>query len=156
MAGHVRAQIRDAVAKLLTGAPLAGTRVYASRRFPLAAENLPALLVYTLAEDAAIETMSPPRFTSRDLDLVIEGVAQENKDLDAVLDQLAVAIETRLGDAFENPNSSLGQLVRNGVLQRTEVGFRPAQNADEAGTGHIVLTWRVNYRTRSKDPTLIT
>lgn len=156
MAGHVRSQIREAVAKLLAGAPLAGTRVYASRRFPLAAENLPAILVYTLAEDAAIETMTPPRFLSRDLDLVIEGVAQENSNLDAVLDQLAVGIEVRLGTAFETPGSPLMEIARSGVLQRTEIGFRPSQNADEAGTGHVVLTWRVNYRTRSKDPTLIT
>ena len=156
MSAHLRNQIRDAVVSLLRGARLTGARVYPTRRFPLQPEHLPALLVYTLAEDAGPETIGSPRFLSRDLDLVIEGVAQDNDTLDGLLDSLADVIETRLGAALEDPASALRGLVRTGALQRTEIVVRPPQQPDEAGTGHIVLTYRVNYRTRSNDPKLNT
>jgi len=156
MAEHVRARIRDAVVAVLRGTVPNRMRVYPMRRMPLQAEQLPALLVYTLAEDAAVETMSGPRFMARDLDLVVEGVAQDNDDLEAELDRLAVIIETRLGAALNDPASTLRGLARAGGLVRTEIGMRPPQSPDEAGTGHIVTTFRVNYRTRSDNPELNT
>jgi hypothetical protein len=156
VSAHLRTEIRDAVTALLAGAPLAGTRVYANRRFPLEPDKLPALLVYTMSEDSSVETMTPPRFLSRDLDLVVEAVAQDNLQLDAVLDQLADAIEVRMGAAINDVAGPLRQLVRAGSLVRTEVGFRPPAQPDEAGTGHIVLTFRVNYRTRFDNPKLNT
>lgn len=152
MAGHVRTQIRDEVVKLLRGTAPSRMRVFAMRRMPLQAEQLPAILVYTLAEDAAVETMSGPRFLSRDLDLVVEGVAQDNDTLEDTLDSLAVEIESRLGVAFNTPSSALRSLARAGSLVRTEIGMRPPQSPDESGTGHIVTTFRVNYRTRSDNP----
>jgi hypothetical protein len=156
MAEHVRTRIRDAVVAVLRGTAPNKMRVYPMRRMPLQADQLPALLVYTLAEDAAVETMSGPRFLARDLDLVVEGVAQDNDELEAALDRLAVIIETRLGTAFSDPSSGLRSLARAGNLVRTEIGMRPPQSPDEAGTGHIVTTFRVNYRTRSENPELNT
>lgn len=152
MSDHLRTQIRVGAVNALMGATAAGTRVYATRRTPLQTEQLPAVLVYALAEDAAAETMSSPRFLSRELDLVIEGMAQDNDAIDVVLDGLADEIETRLGAIFADPASELRQMARAGSLVRTEIGLRPPQTPDEAGTGHIVLTYRVNYRTRSDNP----
>lgn len=152
MADHMRNQIRDAVVTVLRGTAPSRMRVFAMRRMPLAAEHLPALLVYTLAEDSAVETMSGPRYLSRDLDLVVEGVTQDNDTLEDSLDQLAAIIEARLGTALNDPTSALRGLARAGSLVRTEIGMRPPQSPDEAGTGHIVTTFRVNYRTRSDNP----
>lgn len=149
MASHIRTQIRDEVVKLLRGVAPTRMRVFAMRRMPLQAEQLPAILVYTLAEDAAVETMSGPRFLSRDLDLVVEGVAQDNDTLEDTLDTLAATIEQRLGAAFNDAESTLRGLARTGNLIRTEIGMRPPQSPDEAGTGHVVTTFRVNYRTRT-------
>lgn len=154
MAEHLRAQIRSAVTALLRAAAPTGTYVFATRRIPLTVDQLPALLVYTLAEDIAVDSMSGPRFLSRDLDLVIEGVAQDNASLDSVLDAMAVVIETELGTALNTPGSALRGLVRAGDLVRTEIGMRPPQSPDEAGTGHVVTTFRLNYRTRSNNPTV--
>lgn len=156
MAEHIRAQIRSAVVTALRGATAAGNRVFATRRTPLQAEHLPAVLVYALSEDSAVETMSGPRFMSRDLELVIEAVAQDNVALDATLDGLAADIEEALGSAFSNPASPLRQLARAGGLSRTQIGLRSPQSPDEAGTGHVALTYRVNYRTRSENPTTTT
>lgn len=153
MPAHIRAQIRAAAVTALSGATDAGTRVYATRRTPLQSEQIPAVLVYALAEDAGVETMSAPRFLSRELDLVIEGVAQDTEGLDETLDGLATQIEAAIGAAFANAASPLRQLARAGDLTRTEIGLRPPQSPDEAGTGHVVLTYRVNYRTRSDNPT---
>jgi hypothetical protein len=153
MADHLRAAIRAAVVTLLRAAAPYGTRVFATRRMPLQAEHLPALLVYTLSEDSAVETMTPPRFLSRDLDLVIECVAQDNDALDGTLDGMAVTVETAMATALDDPSSPLRALARAGSLSRTEIGMRPPQAPDEAGTGHAVLTFRVNYRTRGNNPT---
>jgi hypothetical protein len=152
VASHLRTQIRDEVVKLLRGVAPNKMRVFAMRRMPLQAEQMPAILVYTLAEDAAVESMSGPRFLSRDLDLVVEGVAQDNDALEDTLDALAAAIEQRIGTAFSDVESPLRGLARTGNLVRTEVGMRPPQSPDEAGTGHIVTTFRVNYRTRTDNP----
>lgn len=158
MTDHVRAQIRAATVaalKGITGLSGIGRRVYATRRLPLQTEHLPALLVYALAEESAPETLSGPRFLNRDLDLLVEGVAQDNDDLDAVLDEIAAAAETILGAALANPASALRQIVRAGSLAGTQIGLRPPQAPDELGTGHVVLTYRVNYRTRSENPKTI-
>lgn len=152
MTAHLRTEIRNAAVAALLGTSVAATRVFATRRTPLQAEQLPAILIYALAEDSAAETMAAPRFLSRDLDLVVEGVAQNNATLDTLLDEMADAIEGRLGAAFADPASGLRQWVRAGGLVRTEIGMRPPQTPDEAGTGHIILTFRVNYRTRSDNP----
>lgn len=154
MALHLRAQIRAAVTALLRTAAPTGTHVYTTRRMPLAAEHLPALLVYTLAEDSAVESMSGPRFLSRDLDLVIECVAQDNDTIDATLDAMTVTVETAIVSALDDATSSIRTLARAGSLVRTEIGMRPPQSPDEAGTGHAVLTFRLNYRTRGNNPTV--
>lgn len=156
MAEHLRAQIRTAVTALLRTAAPTGTFVFATRRIPLTVDQLPALLVYTLSEDSTAETMAGPRFLSRDLDLVVEGVAQDNASLDSVLDTMAIIVETALGTALADPASPLRGLVRAGDMVRTEIGMRPPQSPDEAGTGHVVTTFRLNYRTRGNDPTINT
>lgn len=158
MSDHARKQIRAATVSVLqtiTGLSSIGQHVFPTRRMPLQDEHLPALLVYTTTEASAAETLSGPRHLSRDLDLLIEGVAQDTTQIDAVLDDIAAAVETAMGAAFADPTSTLRQLLRVGTLVNTQVGFRPPQSQDEAGTGHIVLTYRVNYRTRSENPTLI-
>ena len=43
---HVRTQLRDAVASVVTGLASTGSRVYRSQTLPVTAKQLPALLVY--------------------------------------------------------------------------------------------------------------
>lgn len=158
MTEHVRAQIRAATAKALraiAGTYGVGSRVFVTRRIPLQAEHLPALLVYTLSEQSEAETLSGPRYLSRDLDLLIDVVAQDTTDLDTILDEIAAAVETCMGAAFADPASDLRQLLRAGGLVSTRLGVDPPATPDELGTGHAVLTYRVNYRTRSENPKLI-
>jgi len=152
MAAHMRTQIRDAVVDLLIGAAITAKRVYPTRRTPLGAESLPAVLVYTMSEDSQPETLSSPRWLSRDLELMVEAVAQDNAAIDDTLDALAQKIEAAMGGALANVAGPLRQMVRGGDLARTQIGLRPG-NPDEKGTGHIVLTYRLNYRTRSDNPT---
>lgn len=155
MTEHVRAQIRQATVMALqgiVGLGGIGKRVYATRRLPLQSEHLPAILVYALSEESTPETLSGPRFLSRSLDLLIEGVAQDTETLDATIDEIAAAAETVMGTALADPGGPLRQLVRAGALVSTQIGLRPPQSQDEAGTGHVVLTYRVNYRTRSENP----
>lgn len=158
MTDHVRTQIRLATVTALqaiTGLSSIGSHVFPTRRMPLQPEHFPAILVYTTTEESSAETLSGPRSLSRNLDLVIEGVAQDTSTIDATLDAIAVAIETAMGAAFADPTSPLRQLLRAGTLVNTQIGFTKGSTQDEAGTGHVILTYRVNYRTRSENPTLI-
>jgi len=66
---HLRKQIRDNVVTVLTGLSTTGSRVYASRVYPMAAANLPGLCVYTKSESVEILTMTPPRSQLRTLSL---------------------------------------------------------------------------------------
>jgi hypothetical protein len=57
MANHVRQQIRERVATTLTGLTTTGSKVYQSRVYPLAANNLPGLLVFTNSETSEPDQM---------------------------------------------------------------------------------------------------
>ena len=156
MSDHLRRQIRDAAAAVLAGLATTGTRVHPSRRHPFQKHELPALAIYTVAEESALETMGAVSHLSREVDLVVEGVIQVNSTtaLDDELDQIAAEVETALGSAIKNKASALRQLIRGGYLSRTQAALQPAKEA-ELRTGSVVLTWRVNYRTRSDDPTTV-
>lgn len=152
MTHHLRRQIRDAaVAALIGQNPVFD--VYPSRRIPLSPDKLPAWCVYTISEDASLETIGPNAHIERSLELACEGIVQapaaETFRLDDVLDDMAILCESRL-----SADPTLGGIARYLVLQSTRIGLQGSVNGD-VPTGSIVLTFRVIYRTRMTDPTTI-
>lgn len=148
MADHLRRQIVRALALQLTGLPTTGARVFVSRRHPLAAEHLPGLCVYAVLEVSEIDSMGGSRGLARTLDLVVEGVAQDNDGLDAGLDQIAAEVETALA-----AGPTLGGLCYETTLTATRIALQPDQGKGEAKTGSIVMTFSARYRTMKSDPT---
>lgn len=96
MADHVRKQLRDAVVTALTGLATTGANAFGARVYPLQDAELPALRIFTNAEQANAETIHLPTLVGRVLELVVEGVAKATADLDDTLDAIAKEVETAL------------------------------------------------------------
>lgn len=138
---HQRKVIRDKVRDLLLGKTAAGTRVYATRVLPLRKVEVAALAVYTTDERVAQESRATaPRELTRDLSLVIEGMALATPgvSVDDALDALILQVE-----AVMHADPRLGGTAVDSILDTTETeiiedGDRPM--------GWFALTYSVVYR----------
>jgi hypothetical protein len=147
MTAHLRTQIRLAAVAAVADLATTGANVFASRRYPLGEDQIPALCVYTLEEDSDVMNMGSTRHLQRELRLVVEGVAKNNDALDDVLDEIATEVEVAMA-----ADASLGGLCKDSVLVRTQIALQPEKEA-EAKTGSVVLTYRVVYRSNKANPT---
>jgi len=93
---HLRKQIRDNVVTALTGLSTTGSRVYASRVYPMAAANLPGLCVYSKSEEVETTTITRPRTQVRTLTLSVEGFVVATSGLDNILDAISLDVEEGL------------------------------------------------------------
>lgn len=131
---HLRTQIRESVATLVTGLTTTASRVYQSRMRPVKADQMPCLLVTTNDESIEATTLhAGPQ--DRTLDLVIRGFAMGG-DLDNTLDQIALEVETALGSTAH-------------TLKRIEIDF---DDELEKPVGSISLTYEVLYFTQAGNP----
>ena len=132
---HVRRQIRESIATLLTGLASTGTRVHQSRMRPQSAAGLPCLLVTTNDEDVSPGTIG--NIYERSLTVVVRGFAMGSATLDDDLDQIALEVETALA------------AYTNAVLDKLEVDF---DDELEKPVGSIAMTYQVSYYTADKSP----
>ena len=93
---HLRTQIRQRIVTNLTGLTTTGSNVYDTRVYPMGADKLPGLAVYTKAESTEYETMRPPRTLRKTITAVIEIYVKMTSTFDEVLDTIAAEIETAL------------------------------------------------------------
>jgi len=93
---HLRQLIRDNVVSALTGLPSTGTKVYKSRVYPIDNNSLPSLAVYTLSEDSAYLTITPPRTIDRKVSVAVEIYVKAVSGYDDSLDTICSEIEAAL------------------------------------------------------------
>lgn len=142
MANHVRKQIRNAVATLVTGLPTAGARVYKSRVYDMQDANLPGLRVYL--KDEASRREGASQVIARMAELVIECCAKATAP-DDTIDDMTAEVETVIGNNQQAGGAKHITLVRieteldgEGELPRTvarlvfEVLYYTYTNAPEA------------------------
>ncbi len=143
---HVRKRIRLAAAQSLTNLPTTQDRVYPGRVRPLGASADPALFIYSLEEDSDISTTGTKPILERNLQLAIEGRISiaGGVDPEDLLDQIAVEVETTLGNA-----PPLGGLVVEMTLVRSRLDIA-AQGENLIGS--IIMQFRVQYRTGEGAP----
>jgi hypothetical protein len=144
MANHVRQQIREAAAALVTGLATTSARVYQNRLHPLADANLPCLLVNADSEEIEVLTMHSTPDLERVLELQVRGVAKAASNLDDTLDTIAKEVETVLGAAGVMPT-----LIKSIELRGIRVEL---DDGKEIPVGVIALTYRINYITASNAP----
>lgn len=134
---HVRTQIRRAAVNALEGID---ATVYASRVLPLEEAELPALLVYTNAEQIETEGVGS---LDRMLDLVVDAKAQST-DIDTDLDNLVADVESAIA-----ADPTLGGLVIDCLPASVEISIS-AEGAQLTGVARISFVAR--YRTTAIDP----
>lgn len=145
MANHVRQQIREAAATLLTGLTTSGAKVYQNRLHPLPDANLPCLLVNTDSEDVEQMTIAATPDLERTLDLMVRCVAKATSNLDDTLDTMAAEVETVLGAASVMPT-----LIKSIVLAGIRIEM---DDGKESPVGVATLNYRITYVTASNAPT---
>ena len=144
MANHVRRQIRERVATTLTGLATTGSKVFQSRVYPLTANNLPGLLVYTTSESSDPDVMGAQPQLERELNLVIEGYAQTTSNLDDVMDEIAKEIEVAMA-----ADTTINALAKDSFLTDTEIQLT---GEGEQPIGMVTMNFTVQYRTANNAP----
>ena len=113
---HVRQQIRDRVATLVTGLPTTGSSVYKMRRYALDDAKLPAICVYTTDESSSLITIGSRtlrRVINVVIDIIIKGSSTAVSDS---LDTICVSAEEAMAADF-----TLNGLAKSSVLTSSEI-----------------------------------
>lgn len=99
MANHVRQQLREAIALVVTNLTTTGARVFQSRAYPLQETDLPCLLVKTESERIDYQTIHASTLQERDITVTIEAVARATSNLDDTLDKICKEVEMAINAA---------------------------------------------------------
>jgi uncharacterized protein YkuJ len=140
---HVRKQIRDRIATLVTGLATTGSNVYKMRRYALDQDKLPAVVVYTNDETSNLQVMGTinlDRVLSVSVQAFVSGASTSVFD---TLDTIAVEIEEAIAADF-----TLNGLAKRCHLTGTSVDINPEA---EKAIGEVTLTYEVQYRTTISD-----
>jgi hypothetical protein len=140
---HLRKTIREAIAAALTGLPTSGARVFTSRDYPLAPNELPGLKINTGAEASRPLSAGYPRVMARELQVEVEAYAKANNDLDDTLDAMALEVEQAMA------GNSFGGLAHEVTLATTELELDAEH---ETPHGLLRLTFTVTYCARENTP----
>lgn len=97
MADHVSLQLSDAVVSAVTGLATTGARVFPSRVYALQDADLPGLRVYPGDESNTARSIGVPVTNLRMVQVVIDGVAKANANLDRTLRAMQKEVEIALG-----------------------------------------------------------
>lgn len=137
---HQRKTIRDQVITSLTGLTTTGSNVFNSRVYPNEQSKLPLLNVYTISESSELDAVGR---LLRSVDLVVEGFASANSNIENTLDTIATEVEEALGS-----DNTLNSTCKNHFISSTEVTLA---NEGSLPIGVVRLVFTVIYRTTQSD-----
>jgi hypothetical protein len=141
---HVRKEIRDNLTAALTGLASTGDKVYQSRVYPLAANKLPGLLIYSKSESTQYQVMGLPRLQLRTITLSVEIYVKGTSSYDNDIDQICLEVEEAL-----YANRTLGGNAKDCKVVSVEIDF--GGDGDQP-VGRATLTVEVQYQVRENDP----
>jgi hypothetical protein len=139
---HARKQIRDEVINILTAATVAET-ISKSRVYPIPANTVSMVLVYTNTDSVSQTTLTYPRKFDREMMLIIECVARDSDYLDDRLDRLCESVENAIG-----ADNTLDGKVKDCILMDTQITL---DFSGDAPIGSARMQFRVSYRTAETD-----
>lgn len=147
MANHLRRQIREAAATLLTNLTTTGSRVFQSRVQTLKDNQLPALVILTNEETVTQQTIHSNPLLERQLSIQVIAKAKAKADLDDTLDQIIKEVEMAV--FASDAANTLGGLVKGLVLDSIDITF----NGDaEAKVGEAVMAFTAVYFNQAATP----
>ncbi len=145
MANHLRRQVREAVATLLTGLATTGSRVYQSRVQPLSAAQLPGLVILTNNED--IEQSTIGGMLERRLQVEVIGKVKASADVDDKLDDIAKEVEVKVYSSVTN--NTLTGLIKSLDLKSIDVGIN---GETDQKVGEIRMQFEAVYFNQAATP----
>lgn len=137
---HQRKTIRDQVVTTLTGLTTTGSNVFNSRVYPNEQSKLPLLNIYSLSEASELDATGG---LLRTMDLVVEGFAQANSNIENTMDTIAKEVEEALG-----ADHTLNGTCTTHSLSSTEISLN---NEGNLPLGVVRLVFSVIYRTSQTD-----
>ncbi|WP_040257289.1 hypothetical protein [Rickettsia hoogstraalii] len=111
---HARTRIRQTFVELLQGKTLVGTKVYDSRLYTMEFTSLPGIIVFSLNEEVATSTISPPHSQK----IVVECYAKAAKDVNVTVNNIALEVEKLVTNSFV-----LKKLCKDCRLQSTDTSL---------------------------------
>lgn len=140
---HVRQQIRDRIATLVTGLPTTGANVYKMRRYALDDSKLPAICVYTSDETSSLITIGS-RTLRRVINVMVEVfIKGSSTAVSDTLDGICVSAEEAIAADF-----TLNGLAKSCVLTGTEININVE---GEQSIASAQLVYSVEYVTSITD-----
>lgn len=150
MAAHLRRQIRDAVATILTGLPDTGSNVFdePEEERTLLSTELPALRVYTDEESVDIVSVGHPHRQQRVLLLQVDAVVKAAGSWKTALEEIVKDVEAAMGASTSTYTA--GNLARGGIALRRIVIDRDISTDKPVGVAR--LTYEATYFAMSNAP----
>jgi hypothetical protein len=143
---HVREQIRDEIATLITGLTTTGARVYMTRVMPMDDSALPGLTISTGPEEISTEAgQRISRVQERMLDVIISGFDKLSAGVDDQLDDIAAEVETAI---FGATLTKCSYIDLANIETSVEAGA-------ELPVGRITMTFRAHYLTADGAPSTL-
>ena len=140
---HVRKQIRDRIATLVTGLPTTGANVYKMRRYALDDAKLPAICVYTMDESSSLITIGS-RTLNRTINVAVQAFAVgSSTTISDTIDAICVQVEEAIAADFQ-----LNGLARSCVLTESQIDISVE---GEKSVGNVSLIYSVEYVTTIGD-----
>ena len=140
---HVRKQIRDRIATLVTGLPTTGANVYKMRRYALDDAKLPAICVYTMDESSSLITIGS-RTLKRTINVAVQAFAVgSSTTISDTIDAICVKVEEAIAADFQ-----LNGLARSCVLTESQIDISVE---GEKSVGNVSLIYSVEYVTTIGD-----
>lgn len=140
---HVRTQIRDRIATLVTGLPSTGSSVYKMRKYALDDSKLPAICVYTTDESSGLITVGT-RTLRRVINAIVEIYAKGSSvTISDTIDGICVSAEEAIAADF-----GLNGLAKSCILTSTETDVNVE---GENGIGTARLVYAIEYVTSIGD-----
>lgn len=141
---HLRTGIRTKVLARLANLTLTGTRVFASRVYPMDASRLPGLIVYTGNETVTVRTMNYPRTQERTLEVSVEAYVRAVSGYESTLDDIIEDVEYAIAT-----DRTLSGSVKD--TQLTSIRSQFAGDGEQP-CAVAVMTFNVVYTTKENAP----
>jgi len=135
MTDHVRKQLRDQVAVLVTGLVTYAVNVYKNRKYPVDSSELPCLIVQTGDEEIELLTMDYPAQQLRREQLIITVIAETTTGLDDMLDEICKDIEVVLAGSVTVAKNF--KLESTSGIEPNVVGDKPVGVVDMRFVGEV-------------------
>ncbi|HAJ72433.1 MAG TPA: hypothetical protein DCO68_10185 [Methylophilaceae bacterium] len=140
---HVRKQIRDAFAAVLTGLSITQSRVFTNRTMVMQSSELPGLLITTNSEQDKAQDIHG-LILERLLTVNVIAKCLASSHCDDLLDGIAAEVEVAI-----QANQTLGGLCKNIQLLALDISIDENQ---EQIIGELVMQFQVLYYTQSGVP----